>query len=394
MRMEVGVVGKPNVGKSTFFKALTLAEVEIANFPFTTIKPNVGVGYVKSSCPHQDFGVVCNPNNSLCTNGFRFTPVKVIDVAGLVPGAHEGKGLGNQFLDDLRQADVLIHVVDASGRTNELGEPTEGHDPLQDVKFLEDEIDYWFADVIKRNLAKVKGKIRHSGKDVVKELSGPLAGLGVSEGQVKSALDSAELSGKVDLSDEEIYEFAVALRKTSKPILIAANKIDLDKKGNYERLKDAHDFVVPVCAEAELALRQASNSGLVNYTQGDGDFTLLKDGVDEKKIKALDFIRERVLSKYGGTGVQDALDKSVFDLLDYIVVYPVENENKLSNSKGSVLPDSYLLPEESTALDLAYKVHSDFGEKFIGAVDCRSKKKIGRDHVLGDGDVVKIIVGR
>ena len=120
--MIIGVVGKANVGKSTFFKAATLAEVEIGNYPFVTIKANSGVGYVKVKCVDQEFGVQCDPRKGYCKNGIRFVPVELIDVAGLVPGAHEGKGMGNQFLDDIRQADVLIHVIDGSGGTNEKGE--------------------------------------------------------------------------------------------------------------------------------------------------------------------------------------------------------------------------------------------------------------------------------
>src|SRR3989338_5626200 len=139
--MLIGVVGKANVGKSTFFKAATLAEVEIANYPFATIKPNHGTGYVRVDCAEKFFNVKCNPRFGYCIEGIRFVPVDMLDVAGLVPGAHEGKGMGNQFLDDLRQADALIHVVDVAGTTNEKGEPiTPGsYDPADDIKFLEEE---------------------------------------------------------------------------------------------------------------------------------------------------------------------------------------------------------------------------------------------------------------
>ena len=111
----VGVVGKPNVGKSTFFSAATLAHVAIANYPFTTIKPNRGMGYVRTPCVCQEFNVTDTPGNSTCINRIRLVPVELVDCAGLVPGAWQGRGLGNQFLDEIRQADALIHIVDAVG---------------------------------------------------------------------------------------------------------------------------------------------------------------------------------------------------------------------------------------------------------------------------------------
>src|SRR3989338_6474207 len=110
--MLLGLVGKPSAGKSTFFKAATLAEVAIASYPFTTIKANQGVGYVKIDCIDKEFKVQCNPNHGFCINGKRFVPVDLLDVARLVPGASEGKGLGNQFLDDLTKADALISILD------------------------------------------------------------------------------------------------------------------------------------------------------------------------------------------------------------------------------------------------------------------------------------------
>jgi len=391
--MIVGVVGKPNVGKSTFFKSLTLADAEIAGFPFTTIKANVGVGYVRSPCPHKDFGLSeCNPSNGVCRGGVRFTPIKLVDVAGLVPGAHEGKGLGNQFLDDLRQANVLIHVVDISGRTNEKGEPTKDHDPEADIKFLENEIDLWFTSVIKKNLGKILSKLRHGGGDFVKELSQNLAGLGISEVCVKKSLHDASLAGKTDLSDEEVSLFAVELRKNSLPIVVAANKIDLDSNANFERLKSKFELTA-VCAEGELALREAEHDGLIKYTSGEESFEVL-GSLSEKQNAGLDFLSRNILKKHKGTGVAKVLEDAVFSVLEQIVVYPVESESKFSDKNGNVLPHSHLIIAGSNALDLAYLVHTDLGEKFIGAVDCRTHMKVGRDHVLKDGDVIKIISGR
>ncbi len=387
--MEIGIVGKPNVGKSTFFKALTLADVEIASFPFTTTKANIGIGYVRTDCVCRDFNIDCDPQNSYCIEGQRFVPIKVIDVAGLVPGAHMGKGLGNQFLDDLRRADVLIHIIDISGRTDESGNSTEGYDPEFDIKFLEEEIDLWFYGILKRNWEKISGKIKYAGKNLVKELTEQLSGLEVDETDVKGAITRAGLGEKPDWSDDELRNFSIKLREISKPIILCGNKIDLDP-GNFDRLMEKYG-AIPTCSEAELALRRAEKINLIKYIPGDSDFEVLKN-MDEKQRTALDFIKQNILKKFGSTGVQQSLNNAVLDILKQIVVYPVENENKLTDSKGNVLPDAYLVPEGGTVLDLAYKVHTDIGDKFIGAIDCRTKKKIGKEHVLKDRDVIKILV--
>lgn len=381
-------MGKPNVGKSTFFKALTLADVEIASFPFTTIDANVGVGYVRMECACRDFNVDCVPQNSFCIRGQRFIPTKIIDVAGLVPGAHKGRGLGNKFLDDLRRADVLIHIVDISGRTDEGGDPTENHDPEFDIKFLEDEIDLWFYEILKRNWAKISGKIKYAGKDLLRELTEQLSGLGVNDMQVKEAINRSGLNDKSNWSDEDLRVFSIKLRESSKPIIICGNKIDIDR-GNFDRLKEKYE-IIPTCSDAELALRRAEKSGLIRYMPGDSEFGILGD-IGEKQRMGLEFIQKKILDRFKSTGVQSCLNTAVFDVLKMMVVYPVENENKLTDSKGNVLPDAYLLPEGSTALDLAYKIHTEIGDKFIGAIDCRTKKKIGKDHVLNNGDVIKII---
>src|SRR2546428_9611000 len=114
--MEIGLVGKTNVGKSSFFKAATMIDVEISDRTFVTIKPNIGITHVSTKCVCEELKLKCNPRNSQCINHTRLIPVKLLDVAALVPGAHEGRGLGNQFLNDLIPANILIHVVDISGK--------------------------------------------------------------------------------------------------------------------------------------------------------------------------------------------------------------------------------------------------------------------------------------
>ncbi len=392
-RMLIGIVGKTNVGKSTFFKALTLAEVEISARPFTTIKPNHGIAYVRVSCPCKEFGVRCNPKNSFCIDGNRFAPVEVLDVAGLVPGAHEGRGLGNKFLDDLRQADCFIHIIDISGTTDENGRETKGYDPSKDIRFIEEEIDLWLYSILKRNWAKLTRVVSIKGEEFEKSLANQLSGLGIKFEHVVKARKESGLMDKNPLfwNDEELLKFASNLRRISKPMIIAANKVDLPSaEDNLRKVKEEFKGyeIVPCCAEAELALRQAARRGIVKYIPGDGDFEILKASPEQKK--ALDFIRERVLKKFGSTGVQETINKAVLEILGCVVVFPVEDENKLTDKDGNVLPDALVMPKGSTALDLALKVHTELGEKFIKAIECRSKKFVGRDYTLKNLDVIKI----
>jgi hypothetical protein len=373
--MEIAICGKTNVGKSSFFKAATMIDVEISNRIFCTIKPNVGITYVTASCPCTELKVKCNPVNSQCINGIRLIPIKLWDIAGLIPGAHEGRGLGNQFLNDIIQADMLINVVDASGTTDAEGRPTSGYDPSNDVKFLEEEIDLWFAAVIQRHLEKIKDE---------EKAEGVLAGLGIKDMHVKDVMERIGLSN--------ISEFARELRKLSKPMIIAANKMDLPKsEENIKKMRKdfPHLTIIPCSAEAEIALRTAAKAGFIDYVPGK-DFTIKKD-LNEKQKKALELIKTNIIDKYGSTGVQDCLNKAVFDFMKYIAVYPVENEHKFSNKKNEVLPDVFLMSPESTALDLAFRVHTDIGNKFIGAIDARTGKRVGADHILKNNDIIKIL---
>ena len=391
--MELGVVGAPNSGKSTFFNAATLCNAETGNRPFVTIKPNQGVAYVKIKCPHKEIGQECRPMHGYCKNGWRFVPIKLWDVAGLVPGAWQGKGLGNQFLNDIMLADALIHVLDASGSTD-----TEGNvvgagnfNPDETVLFLKKEIDYWIKGVMERSWHELKHvKEEHSASILAKHLSG----LGISEESIKNTLNEMDYSGRVcEWSDAQKQEFAELVREKCKPMIIAANKVDINEaRDNIKKLREqfAEETIVEVSAEAELALRKANESGLIEYIPGDSDFKELKE-IPEKQEKALQFIREQVLQKYGSTGVQEVINKAAFELLGLIAVFPVEDQHRWSDSKGNVLPDAFLLKKGSTAHDLARKVHSEIAERFVAAIDCRTGQKIGKDAELKHLDVVKII---
>jgi len=393
--MLIGIVGKPNVGKSTFFKAATLAEVEIAPIPFTTIKPNEGMGYVRVPCPETFFNVKCNPRQGYCINAQRFVPVKLVDVAGLVPGAHLGKGLGNKFLADLIQADLLIHIVDASGSTDAEGKIVDfgAYDPCQDVKFVENEIEKWFFGLLKENWAKFVRQSQQQ-KEIDRALAKQFYGFKITLDQVKTALKSTSLED-VPLSawkDEDLAKFTAQLRLLSKPIIVAANKIDLPHaKENFEKLKKEFPnyLIVPCSADSELALRQAAKKGLIEYIPGDSDFKIIKDLTPDQKV-ALDLIKEKVLSVWGSTGVQQCLNSAVFDFLKYIVVFP-GGVHKLADSEGRVLPDAFILPPNSTALDFAAKIHTDLAKNFVAAINVKTKQKIGKDTKLNNLDIIEII---
>jgi len=388
--MIVGVVGKPSSGKSTLFKAMTLAEVEIGPYPFVTIKPNSGVGYVKVECVCKEFNTNCDPREGYAINGARFVPVQLIDVAGLVPGAHEGKGMGNQFLDDLRQAHVLIHVVDCSGSTNEKGESvdTGSYDPANDIKFLETELDMWYLGIIKRGWDKFARTIMQERSDIHKAIGKQLSGLGVSEEMADDSIKKLKLDKEKpsEWSEDEMKNLATDLRVKTKPMIIACNKIDVPgAREKYEKLKkDFPDHILVACsAESELALKEAAKKDMIEYVPGDKTFKINKTD-NEKQKAALDFI-----AKLDGTGVQQVIDCAVFNLLKYIAIFP-GGVNKLADSDGNVLPDCFLMPPGTTALDFAYRLHTDFGKHFIKAIDVKTKMPIGKEHKLRHRDVVEI----
>lgn len=400
--MQVGIVGKANVGKSTFFKAATLMDVLIANYPFATIKPNHGVGFVKIDCVDTFFNTQCNPREGFCINHKRFVPVDVIDVAGLVPGAHEGKGLGNQLLDDLRQADVLIHVVDFAGATNERGEPSTAgsRDPCDDIKFLEEEIDFWYLGILNKGWERFARQIQQEHADPSKALAKQLSGLKVTEEMVDDVLRKLNLPKEkvTSWTDNDLFDIAQKLRQKTKPMIIAANKMDIPiAQENYKRIKSDHPelIIIPCSAESELALREASKHQLINYVSGEQNFSFVDESkLTDKQKFALNFIKDNVLSKnIEGTGIQSALNAAVFKLLGYIAIFP-GGVNKLTDQYGRTLPDCFLMPPGTTALDFAYKLHTDFGKNFIKAVDVKKRLPVGKDHALQNCDVVEIFAGR
>jgi ribosome-binding ATPase YchF (GTP1/OBG family) len=391
----IGLIGKANVGKSTFFSASTDNMVNIANYPFTTVKPNLGICHVRITCVCTEFGVKDNPVHSICIDGIRFVPVQIIDVAGLVPGAHEGKGLGNKFLDDARQADALIHVIDISGSTDSEGRPlTPGsRDPLEDIRFVEKEFDLWLASIIKREGDSMK-ELDSSGLNTTQVLKKRLSGLGVVEPAIDKVLNKLNLHNKKIKSwnEQEIFDFCQNIRRIVKPVVIAANKADIStSQNNLEKIIEKHTRVTACSSELEILLRKAVKNGFIHYLPGDNSFKIKENTqLSDKQRQALE-IASNFIKKHGSTGVQEIINIACFDLLKKIVVYPVEDESKLSDKKGNILPEAYLLNEESTARDLAHAVHEDLGKGFLFAIDVRSKRRLGADHKLKNNDVIKIV---
>ena len=387
MAVSLALAGKPNCGKSTFFKAATLADVEIANYPFTTIDANHGVAYVRTPCPCRELELECGN----CNDGVRFVPIEMIDVAGLVPDAHKGRGLGNAFLSNLGRAKVIIHVIDASGGTDIEGSPVDvgTHNPLDDIEFLNHEITMWIFSILKRNWDKLSRKLQSDASKLETTIADQVEGAGVTESHVRTALLKLGLPlDKPALwTDEQMIELSDMLRSESKPVIIAANKIDIASPENVANLKDVG--AVPISAASESALRLADKSGAIKYVPGDDDFKESPD-LNEAQKNALSKLRA-LLKENGGTGVQKCVNDAVFGLLDLIVVYPVEDENKFTDKKGRVLPDAFLLKKGSTPKDLAFMVHTDIGNGFLYAVDGRTKMRMGEKHELKNGDIVKIV---
>jgi ribosome-binding ATPase YchF (GTP1/OBG family) len=388
--LSVALAGKPNAGKSTFYKAATMADVDVGNYPFTTIDANRGVSHARTRCPCLDRETRCDSDD--CRGGKRYVPIELLDVAGLVPGAHEGRGLGNQFLDALSNADAILNVVDASGGTNEEGEPVDvgSYDPVDDVEFVEREMDLWLAGIVADNWETVERQSRSPEFDFEDALTDVLTGVGATEHDVMAVLREMDYStDPMAWDDADREELACLVRQRTKPIVVVANKADIAPEGNVERLQEAADRVVPCTAEGELALRQAVAAGAVDYDPGDDDFEITGELSDSQRA-GLERIGD-VMGAFGGTGVQAALDEAVYGLLDRITVYPVENDTRWTDGQGAVLPDAFLLRSDATPPDLAFAVHSDIGQGYLHAVDARENRRIGEDHELGEGDVVKIV---
>lgn len=396
--IKIGLIGKTNTGKTTFFNSATLASAEISNYPFTTKQPNVGNAHTITLCVHKEFGVQDQPRNSRCIDGWRFIPVELVDLPGLIKGAWEGKGLGNQFLSIAAQSDALLHIVDASGSidaSGKIAEPGSG-DPVADVGDIEEEMVMWYLKLFEANRDKISRAIS-SGAEAVNAITEVFRGIGVREDHVQAALVQNKLVGMSldDFGPQQSKDFCWSLRDISKPTLIVANKVDLPTAtDNFRRLREEYKdmIVVPSSADAELTLRRAESKGLIRYVPGDERFEI-KDqtSLNDKQKWALNLIRKDILGEYMRTGVQFAINVAVFKLLKMNAVYPVADARKLSDKHGNVLPDVYLMRSGSTVEDLAREVHSELAKGLLHAIDARDGLHLPTNYHLKDRDVLSIV---
>jgi ribosome-binding ATPase YchF (GTP1/OBG family) len=341
---------------------------------------------VRTPCPCKDLHLTCGH----CTEGSRFVAVNLIDVAGLVPDAHKGKGLGNQFLDNLRQADAILHIIDASGGTDSEGNPVGAgnHDPMEDIRFLTYEMTMWVHGILDKHWTRISRMSQGKGTAIQQGIAETFTGLGIKMEDIRDI----ELKLKIDLvhaTIEDLIPLCAEIVKISKPMLVVGNKFDEMPESLHSKL--AEQQISFASAASELALRAAANAHLVHYLPGDPEFRIVNEGSLTPAQKAgLTKITE-VMKKCKGTGVQQAINRAIFELLDMIVVYPVEDENHYCNKKGEVLPDAFLMKRGSTPHDVAYQVHTDIGKGFLYAVDARTKMRIKENHTLKDGDIIKIV---
>ncbi|MCH8914703.1 MAG: redox-regulated ATPase YchF [Thaumarchaeota archaeon] len=398
MPIKIGLIGKTNTGKTTFFNSATLSSEEISSYPFTTKKPVTGTAHAITLCVHPEFKIQDNPNNSKCVEGWRYIPIELIDLPGLIKDAWKGKGLGNQFLSIAAQSDALLHVVDASGGIDSTGKITEvgTGDPISDFADIEEELIMWYLKILEGNRDKVSKLIR-TGTDISDAITELYRGIGVTKTHVKETLLSSGLEEKDfdDFDNADSKKFASYLRKSSKPTLIVANKIDVEGADkNFSRLRERYNdsIVIPVSGDSEFSLRRAEQKGLIKYSPGSEQFEIIKsDELNEKQTNALNFIQKGIMGEYMRTGVQFAINVAVFKLLKMNSIYPVANEKNLSDKKGRVLPDLLLLKNGATIKDLAKEIHSDLTKGLLYGKDLRYNLRLPIDYQLRDRDVVSII---
>ncbi|OLY81288.1 putative GTP-binding protein [Smittium mucronatum] len=363
----------------------------------------------------------------------------MIDVAGLVPGASEGRGLGNKFLDDLRHADVLIHIVDSSGTTDENGKATKGYDPTNDIEWLRSEIHAWIFNNLNKKWDAIVRRHIATKSTSANTFQTQLSGYGTSKEIIVESLGGDY--GKTPLKDwtsDFLYDFVFKFIDVRFPTVIALNKIDHpDSDTNITRIikyytsankksmsnnpseesKDkimVHgvdpDRIVLTSALSECYLKLLAKQNYIIYNTGDEDFISLEDdpslsdrlvSFDNNVADELERIRDLVLYRYFSTGTQQAIIKAV-ETLNMIPVYPVkkiptilpnsspEDFSKVNGEK-SIFRDVILVKSGTTVKQFAEILGDDFAKNFNGA-ESIGGLQLGEDDVIvpGKNNVISI----
>lgn len=414
----IGCVGKPSSGKSTFFSSITDSAAKIGNYPFTTIEPNIGITHYIAECPCKKYNVICKPKYGNCNNGYRHIPIKLFDIAGLIPGAHLGNGLGNKFLDDLRHAHVLLHIIDISGNTNEKGEQTTNYNPINDHDWLRIEIEMWIFNNIYSNWSSIVRKSKMSNIPISKLLLNQLSGYGCNESMIKKLISSMKLSESVDFSNwdkSDIIDLVRQFIKVRFPFVLVLNKADIMSENCdsnivnfYKKYGDDHEIVV-ASSLAEYFIKKMVSQNYIklvydanNYNYSSfitSEDTHIEEArnlkiMDDKLKSRLENIKDMVLFRHGVTGVQDAINKAV-DLLGLIPIYPVKNIKNFTNSlcdeaNNFAFQDCILVPNRATVKTLLKSLHIEL-EKDLVNVETVGGVRISENHLLSNQmNVIKI----
>ena len=417
-------VGKPSAGKSSFLNSVTNSKAKVGAYPFTTIDPNHGTAVFPTPCPCGDEGWeggLCTPRSGVCTHGThpphtRYIPIPVLDVAGLVPGAAEGEGLGNKFLDDLRQAKILVHVVDVSGTTDERGKEARGYDPQADVAWLIDELVSWVAGNLEAKWGNTAKRHARTRGRIVDTLQAQLSGYGTKPALTARLVAALGFHDSVDLAamePEDIRNIAATFVDLRFPIIYALNKIDHpDADLNILNVVQAcgEDRAVLCSAKAEIALKKWAAKGYITYTPG-SDTVEKSPSFPEKYAASLESIEDLVLYRHGGTGVHDVIQMAVSQL-GLFPVYPIASfssaraidapststasSSSSSSTPGGCFPDVVMVAPGTTARSLAIKhIHALFGPEDppeLIAIEKSNGMVLGGGHVLTPEDRIFRIV--
>ena len=319
----------------------------------------------------------------------------------MVPGAHEGKGLGNKFLDDLRHADALIHVVDVSGTTDAEGKATRGYDPSQDIVWLRSEIVQWIQGNLMQKWGSIKRRHVAVKATAVETLQGQFSGYGSTASVVARTLDRLGLKEPLEnWSDETIAKVVSVFTDEKFPTVIALNKIDhADADKNISKIAKIQDpnSIVLCSAISEVFLRKLATQGFIRYTEGsefvDTREDLIADGdptggglkeMDEKLKTRIENLKDMVLYRFGSTGVNQVLSKAA-ELLGLVPVFPVKDVSNFSSGTSrtdAVFRDCVLVKKNSTVAEVARKV---MGDAPLAYVEGAGGTRVSEDDVVAVG---------